>query len=438
VYILDQHDIASLLSHLITLDTQNPPGNETLAASYVQSVLRQHGVCAEVYESAPGRGSVVARIKGDGSSRPLLLLSHLDVVDAPAEGWTEPPLSGNIRDGIVWGRGALDCKNLTAIHTAIMVHLAKNNLNLKRDVIMAATADEESGGKMGIGWLARHHPEQIAAEYCLNEGGGFGVTIGNHIFYTCNTAEKGTVRLRLVASGRSGHAAMAPRSSAVALLAKAVSRLCETRLPLHPTETSREFLTAIARGFAMPAQAVRGMLSNEALLERTLAMILKDEYQIDSIHAMLRNTAAPTIIRAGYRINVVPGEAVAELDGRVLPGLEPEVLIQEVENLVKDLVRVERISVSHGSESPQHTHLYRLIQEVTTKRVPNARLVPFLLTGSSDARHTRAMGTVTYGFCPVLPGEPINTCHGVDERVSIKSLDFGFKMLREIVERLCT
>ena len=430
-------DIVDFLSDLVRIDTTNPPGNETAAAQYVKRVLESQGLPARVYEAAPGRGSVICRLKGNGTKRPLMLLSHLDVVNAQPQMWSHPPFSGDVIDGVVWGRGSRDCKGLTAMEMAVLLEVKKNGLELGRDLILAATADEESGGRMGVGWLCENVPDETDAEFCINEGGGSGLNLGTATVFTCNTAEKGVSRLRLVARGEPGHAAIPRSNTAVAKLAEAVVRLSSRRLPIHETPTVRKYLDTVVEATGLPRSSA-GVLFHPSLGEGVLPTVIPDRHLRDTINAMLRNTATPTILKAGYRINVIPEEATAEVDGRILPGQSPEDLAREVRDLVGDLVEVHLVSKGTGSESPMDTDLYRAIEETVRQAVPGAVVAPVLSTGATDAKFLRARGTVTYGFAPGLPGEPSDTAHGIDERHSAASLEFGFKTLYQLVKRLCT
>ena len=428
-------DIAGFLSDLIRIDTTNPPGNETAAAEYVDRVLRSAGIQSKVYESAPGRGSTVARLKSSRRKRPLLLLSHLDVVAAQPDQWTHPPFSGLVKDGVIWGRGALDCKNLTALEMAVMIRLAQEGVELDRDVVLAATADEESGGRMGVGWLCTNAPEEVDAEFCINEGGGHAVTYGSARVYLCNVADKGGTRMRFVAKGKPGHASIPKSNTAIARLCEALLKVMRARLPIHPTVSTQRFIAGIVDAVGLPP-STSDLIFNSALGERMLSAAITDEEQRDSVQAMLRNTAMPTMLQAGYRINIIPERATADVDGRVLPGHSPDVFIEEVRSIVGDLVDIEVLSRGAGTESPPDTPLFASISEVVAEMDTGAKVVPMLSTGGTDARFLRPLGTVVYGFVPSLPGEALTTAHGIDERCTVKGLEFGFEMLYRLVKKL--
>jgi acetylornithine deacetylase/succinyl-diaminopimelate desuccinylase-like protein len=365
----------------------------------------------------------------------LLLLSHLDVVAAQPDQWTHPPFSGLVKDGTIWGRGALDCKNLTALEMAVMMRLAQEGAELDRDVILAATADEESGGRTGVGWLCANAPEEMDAEYCINEGGGYPVSFGGTKVYMCNVADKGGTRMRFVAKGKPGHASIPKQNTAIARLCEALLKLMRTRLPIHPTPSTERFVAGIIDAVGLPPSTA-DLIFHSTLGERALNAAIPDDEQRDAVQAMLRNTAMPTIMQAGYRINIIPESATADIDGRVLPGHSPDVFIEEVRSVVGDLVDIEVLSRGQGTESPPDTDLFRCMSEVMAEVDPGAKVVPMLATGGTDARFLRPLGTIVYGFVPSLPGEALGTAHGIDERCTVKGLEFGFETLYRLVKKM--
>src|SRR5438876_309204 len=233
------------LQALIRLDTSNPPGIEIIAARYIQQQLEAEGIPCEIAESAPGRANLRAVLRGDGTARPLLLMSHLDVVPAEPEFWTHPPFSGEIVDGYVWGRGATDMKQWTAWHLSIFLSLARAGVPLKRDIVLLCTADEEDGSYMGIGWLAKHLPHWLDAEYGLSEGGGGEIQAGGRTFFPCRVAEKGVCRFHLRAHGSPGHASRPHRDNAIVKLGAALEHIGSNDLPLHATDTVRRALEEV-------------------------------------------------------------------------------------------------------------------------------------------------------------------------------------------------
>lgn len=422
------------LVDLIKIPTINPPGGETAAARYVEKVMAEAGVPTRFFEPAPGRGSVVARLKGDGTEGPLLLLSHLDVVPVDEKRWTVPPFAGLVKDGQIWGRGATDCKNLVAVWMALLLAFKRRG-GLKRDLIFAATADEEAGGLMGVGWLAEHELETIRAEACLNEGGGPAITAGPATYFLYNNAEKAPVWVKLVAEGRAGHASMPTSDNAVLKLTQALAKLVPSRLPVHIIPTVREFVAGLAAGQGFPKSLVVRQMANPALAERVLAAAFPDEEKAAGFRAMIRNTAAPTMLSAGLKVNVIPSEASADVDCRILPGQTADDLVRELRAVIGEDIRIDVGRRAVGSESPFPGPLGEAVRGALAETAPGARLVPFLVPGATDARFLRPHGIPSYGFFPTLPKDGMQTAHGHDERLSLDSLAFAVKTLAGIIGR---
>jgi len=436
-------EATAFLQRLIQFDTTNPPGNETPAARYIADVFAREGCRAEVVESAPGRGSVIARLKGSGSKRPLLLLSHLDVVPAVAADWKHDPFGGELVDGEIWGRGSLDTKNLTAVWMAVFLQVKRLGLPLKRDLIFAATADEEMGGTYGVKWLVDNRPELLECEFALNEGGGTGMQLGGKTVYLYQTAEKGICWTRLTAKGRAGHASVPHRDNPVVHLAGALHRIGTTPLPMHVSDTFRLFTERMAA--CLPGQLGQAfsLLLDPAAQEQALALI-PDEYQANTIRAMSHNTAAPTVLRGSDKTNVIPRVATAEIDCRILPGQTPESLLDELRQVLglqgngeaegRFELALDRASLA--TESPPDTPLADALRTALARHDPDAALVPFLVPGGTDGRFLRPLGVVCYGFAPTLPGTDESSVHGVNERISVKSLDFAVRVLWDAVTEL--
>lgn len=436
-----EREVTQHLQNLIRIDTTNPPGNELPAAEYVAQVLRGEGIAAEVLESVPGRGNVVARLKGDDSARPLLLMSHLDVVPAESDKWAHPPFAAELVDGMIWGRGAVDTKNLTAVQTMLMLLLKREGVPLKRDVILAATADEEVGGFAGMGWLVEQRPELLEAEYAINEGGGFGLDIGGRRVYVCQTAEKGVCWMKLTAEGRPGHASTPKGDNAVAILAASVARLARARLPLHIAPTVREFVLQLSRLLPFPQSLMLRLVLNpvfEPLIAQALA---RQEMLGPLLRASVRNTATPTVLNAGSKTNVIPSVAEAQVDGRLIPGQTPDDLMREIRPYVGEKVRIDLIGTSEPSEAGYQTPLYTLLGEALAEEDPGAVLLPFMITGSTDGRFLAKRGVKVYGFCPMKQDtdlSPLEMAHGHNERISVANLQFATRVLYRAVVRLCS
>ncbi len=429
-----------LLQNLIRLNTTNPPGNEILAAQYLAGILEQAHYHPIVLESAPGRGNVVARYHGDGSARPLLLYNHLDVVPVEAEQWTHDPFGGELHDGYVWGRGALDMKNIVTQQTMVMLRLANERPQLRRDVIFAGCADEEANGDFGLKWLAENHRDLIDAEMGLSETGAFPVYLDSKAVYVIEVGEKGNCRLRLRAHAAPGHGASPNYNHyAIRYLAIALERLTRQMLPTHLTPTLRYTLAQLAPllGFD-PRDLTRPERVDELLLQ------LPPSTLRNLVRHTTRNSAAPTMLCAGAKINVIPSTAEAELDGRILPGQTCQDLIAEVRAVIGDDLPVEIIHLpEHDSialESPSSGPLWDTLVRNLRKHDPDALIVPVLLAGGTDAKHLAPLHMQTYGFSPMRFPPDFDwrdLIHGHDERVPISALQWGIDVLYDTVLDLC-
>jgi len=428
------------LSRLLCFDTSNPPGNETPAALYLKQVFEREGfeeMC--LLEAAPRRGNLIVRLRGDGSRQPLLLSAHLDVVPAEPERWAHPPFSGVVVDGQVWGRGALDMKHMAAMSLMVMLLARRQKLPLKRDLILAAVADEEAGRDYGSRWLVENHPDLLRAEYALSEMGGMSMAIGGLRAYPIQVAEKGFCWLRMRARGAPGHGSMPHDNNAVGHLARAVARLQDAQgLPIHLTPTTASFIRTLAAA-SSPAQALalRGLL-NRRLAPLVLARLKPEERQI--FRAALSNTVTPTALRGGVKTNVIPSEAEAELDCRLLPGQTVEDIRREIARLVGQGVELEPFKASPGVEFNSDTELFRLLKQTLLAHDPQAVPAPYLCSAFTDAPQYARLGITVYGFTPgQLPPElpRLRLAHGHDERIPVASLHFGVRVLWDVVKAFC-
>lgn len=423
---------------LLRLDTRNPPGNEVRAAEYLRALFEAEGISGEIVGPSKDRGTFIARLKGDGSAPPLLLMSHTDVVAVEPERWTHDPFSGDLADGFIYGRGALDMKQMVTMEAMTMLLLKRAGVRLKRDVIYMAAADEECGGYAGAGWVVENRPELIQAEYALNEGGGSGFVIGDRRYYSAQTAEKGTVRFRIRTHGRPGHGSVPHNENAILKLAAILAKFTPDLLPVHFTGTLRGYIAGIAS--TQPpdiAHALQAVLTDEATADAAVDRLPLEEALKQRIHAMLRNTVTPTILKAGSQINVIPSEAEAFVDGRHLPGWTPDMFLEEIRSVVGDEAEIAFLDPSTPLEADLQSPLFNSIKDVLKEHDPEAAVVPFLLTGGTDAKHVTKLGTKVYGFVPGLyagEGEG-RRVHSHDERVSVRSLQWGVRVLYEVVER---
>lgn len=423
------------LQALLRIDTTNPPGDETAAATYLAEALLSDGYSPTVLESAPGRGNVVARYPGSGSRSPLLIYGHTDVVTAEPEHWSHGPFSGDVADGCVWGRGALDMKSMVAQELAVMLLLRRNGVRLSRDVIFAATADEEAGGAAGMGFLVDDHPQLVSAEYGLSEGGGTTMYVAGQPLYDVRTAEKGTLRFRMRAHGEPGHGSIPRAETAVSRLAEAVTLLTRTPLPYRSTPTFDRFLAVLSDMLRIPAT---DRSTGEERLARILAVIPTGlaEY----IHAISHDTAVPTGLHAGRKINVIPGVAEASVDGRYLPGQTEEGFLSEIRAVVGHDIEIEPVNRSQPLEDPPGGPLYETIERVMARHAPGARVTPMMLSGATDAKHVSRLGTKCLGFGPVRIGESFpadSLVHGHNERIPLDGYLWGVQVLYDIVTEFC-
>lgn len=435
-----------ILQDLIRIDTSNPPGNEIVAARYVHDLLQAEGVTSEILEPAPARGNTVARLKADTlhpAGKGLLLMSHLDVVPVEPDKWQVPPFAGEIRNGELWGRGALDMKGLTAVQAAIFITIRRRSLPLRRDLVLAATADEEAGGTYGARWIAENRLDLIDADAAINEGGGMGLEFGGKTIYTVQTAEKAPCPVTVTARGKPGHASVPSDDNAVVTLSRALVAIGSRRLPTKITDSFRGLVEAMARSFGPPLGMLIRQAVNPALAEQAIERLAGDPLKTAAFRAMIRNTATPTIFHAGYKVNVIPSAAAAELDCRLLPGSSPEELISELQAVLAAAGLAGTVELSAARldtpilESPFSGEIVERMAQAVSRHAGGATLVPFLVPGATDGRFLRPKGIPVYGFGPLLPGEPFGTVHGHNERVGLASIRFAARVLWDVVTGYC-
>jgi acetylornithine deacetylase/succinyl-diaminopimelate desuccinylase-like protein len=442
-------EITNLLSQLVSIDTTNPPGNETNAANFLFENLSNDGFNCEIYEFASKRGSIITRLKGTEERPRLLLLSHLDVVGANSTEWSVKPFAGLVKDGFVWGRGTLDMKGMTAIEVMTMKLLKRNDIKLKGDVILAATADEEMGGLGGADFLLRTRPEKIFADYVLNEGGGSSISTRAKRIFTINTAEKGLLWFRVRAKGTPGHGSMPEAAdNAIMRMNKVIDALGNFQSKIQLVPTVKDFITEIAKEDPSMRNHLTQLLNNPENSISILDEIEKTAPAIsDEIRPRLKMTITPTIVHGGTKENVIPSECTAVFDCRVLPGQTTAEAKAIVSNLLKGIglekLAFEDIQVQEPSESSAETPLYKVMKNVLQEFVPNCGVAPSLMAGGTDSRFFRRMGSVCYGFHPLQSetkfGEKATRReHGIDERISVENLVFGTSVLYETVKRFMT
>ncbi len=425
-------EVTSLARDLIRFDTSNygdrPGPGERAAAEWVAAQLEEVGLATTVLESEPGRTSVVTRIAGSDPARGALLVhGHLDVVPADKADWQVDPFVGEIRDGMLWGRGAVDMKDVVGMTLAVARAYASTGTRPPRDLVLAFVADEEAGGAKGAHFLVDQHPDLFeGCTEAISEVGGFSVSASEDLrLYLVETAQKGMSWLRLTARGTAGHGSMTNPDNAVTALCEAVARLGRAKLPLHTTATVSTFLDQ--------ASEALGLELDPDDLEATVAK-LGPIARI--IGATLRNTATPTMLDAGYKVNVIPGTATAYVDGRFLPGFEAEFERELDEVLGPDIAR-ERVHHDIAVETTFDGALVDAMAESLRAEDPGARAVPYCLSGGTDAKSFSTLGMRCFGFAPLrLPADLdfSGLFHGVDERVPLDSLEFGARVLTRFLD----
>lgn len=433
-----------LLQDLLRFNTTNPPGNETPCINYIAQTLHRDGIDSVVLESAPGRGNLVARLKGDGSLPPLMLFGHVDVVPAEADKWQRDPFSGDLVDGVIWGRGATDMKHMVTMNLMTFMQLKRQNVPLKRDVIFMANADEEVGGTYGALWMVQNHPDLIRAEYALTEGGATSIEVDGKSFFVCSTGEKGAARFTLRGRGKPGHASQPHMQNSILPLSRALVKVIENKLPLRVTATTRAFVESLAANVGTGlAEVLHGVLSADTH-EDALAELPFPEPILRRINAMCRDTATPTILQAGTKINVIPAEAEAQVDCRVLPGTTPESIERDVRALLGPMLDSGELELSFGRFSPgiesdPSSPLFETIKASVAAYSDGGIVVPGLITGGTDARHVTKLGTKVYGFIPTRYEGPhmMGLAHAHDERISVANLTFGTQVIYDVTRRFC-
>ncbi|HEV8511287.1 MAG TPA: M20/M25/M40 family metallo-hydrolase [Gemmatimonadales bacterium] len=431
-------EATALLSRYLRINTTNPPGREITAARWLADVLRRDGIESQVFEPAPGKANLYARLAGDGSARPLILLNHMDVVLASPEYWTVDPFGGVVKDGYVWGRGALDMKGEAIAQLMTMLVLRRAHVPLKRDIIFLATADEEIGAGVGAAWIAEQRPDLVRnAEFLLNEGGLTRADgRGGVEFYGVGITEKSPFWLDVTARGTAGHGSRPTPDNPVHRLIRALGRIAAWQTPLTVTP-------AVERSFRDLATIER-----DSTIRRWLADIraaLRDTLAVRAItsdltyNALLRNTISITGLKGSDKTNVIPPVATAAIDVRLLPGQDPATFLADLVRVVGDTAVTLRPQGPSwpATESSTETDMFRAITAVAKSRHPNALVTTLMLPGFTDSHYFRRMGIASYGLgpFPLTQGESRGV-HGNDERVSVEALRFGVRFYYDVVARV--
>jgi len=431
-----KHEAVDLLSQYLQIDTTNPPGNENKGVEFLAGVLEKEGLEYETFEASPERCSIKAVLPGTGEKGAVILLNHIDVVPARAEEWSVDPFGGAIKDGYIYGRGALDMKSLGILELLAFLEIKRQGLSPCRDIMFLAVADEENGGSQGAQYLLNTYPDEFRADLVINEG-GFGVTgiLADRPLFMIATAEKGICQVKLTRTGPSGHGSTPHDDNALEKMVAGLNRVLAKENPIIVTPLIAEYFKRLATewDFLQPYLADGKV---ETLIE---ALTQSGMIEVPQMAAMLKNTVSLNRMRSGYKTNVIPSKAEAELDIRLLPGVQPDDVIADIKGLLADEnIKVEVIKKARASESALDTEDFAIINDVYLEHFPDALTLASLLFGASDSRFFRSKGITCYGVCPLsINMQEFNRIHGVDERISEENMIRGTRIFTDIVKRLC-
>lgn len=412
-----QTEAVKLLGDLVKIDTSNPPGNETRAAEYIKGVLAAEGIPAQIFESAPGRGNVVARLKGTGKKKPLLLMGHLDVVGVERDKWTVDPFAATIKDGYLYGRGSIDDKSMDAANLEVFLLLHRMKVPLDRDVILLAEAGEEGTTQFGIDFMVANHWDEIACEYALNEGGDIVEENGKVQYVAVSTTQKVPRGFSLIAHGTSGHGSAPRVDNAIAHLAAAVDKTARWEAPFRLNETTQRFFQQMAKISAPEKAQLYAHVEDPAVQQKL-------HETVPSYYSMLRTSLVPTIIKGGFRSNVIPAEAEARFDVRALPDENMDALKAELTKLINDpsITFVDAENVNQRPATPPsglNTDGFHALERAQQKVFPGVPTIPIMQVGATDSAQLRAKGVQAYDIGTVMDAEDLKRVHGNDERIQI-------------------
>ncbi len=425
------------LQEYIRINTVNPPGNEIEGARFFQKVFEKESIPCRVFEPSPGRGNLLATLKGDGTKKPVLLLNHIDVVPAEKDQWEVDPFEGVIKDGYAYGRGALDDKSMGIVEMMVLLILKREKVPLKRDILFFAANGEETAGEWGIQWAIENLPVLMEADIALNEGGYVILNEdGTPDRYEISSGQKVIFQLRLKTTGTPGHASMPMADNPNVKLVHALETLTRWETPFTVLPMVKEYFHKLA-----PRQPKERRVHFEdvekGLRDPSFSSWLTSN---PAYNAMIRNTLSMTVLKAGSKVNVVPSESTALIDCRLIPGTSKEDFLKEIKERLGGAVEVEVISESDSHPpSPFDTDLYKAIERFAARNDPGCPVVPHLLPGGTDARHLRMKGMTVYDFCPFrLTEKEMLRIHGNNERISLENLKFGIRLMTEVIKEIST
>jgi len=414
-----------ILQRLIRFNTTNPPGHEAECIAYIRGLLTEAGIESTVLEKTTGRPNLIARLQGAGKAPPLLLYGHVDVVTTENQKWERPPFEGQLIDGFVWGRGALDMKGGVAMMLSAFLRANAEGLQPPGDIILAIVSDEEAGGDDGAKFLVENHAELFKdVRYAIGEFGGFSLNVGKKRFYPIMVAEKQVCWMKATVRGRGGHGSIPVHGGAMAKLAHLLQQLDQNDLPVHITDPARLMFNGMSSELSGAQGLILGQLTNP-LLANSVVKLLGERGR--TFYPLIRNTVSPTIMHSSNKVNVIPSEVSVELDGRLLPGFTPDDMLKELRPIVGNDVEIEVLRYDPGPSEP-NMGLFNTLADILRKADPEGTPIPLLLSGVTDGRFFSRIGIQTYGFLPMPLPEDFNfsqTIHAENERVPANAITFG-------------
>ncbi|OQC54565.1 MAG: putative succinyl-diaminopimelate desuccinylase [Deltaproteobacteria bacterium ADurb.Bin022] len=424
-----------ILQKLIQYNTTNPPGNEAECINYIRGLLSDAGIESVILAKKPDRPNLIARIHGEGKANPLLLYGHVDVVTTEGQKWDHPPFEGKIVDGFVWGRGALDMKSGIAMMLTSFLRAKAKGLKPAGDIVLTIVSDEEPGGDFGAKFLVENHPDFFKnIRYAIGEFGGFPVRIGKKRFYPITISEKQICWIRATVHGQGGHGSVPVRGGAMMQLSKLLKQLNKKDLPVHITPPSKIMVEATASGLG----GTRGFLLkqlNNPWMTKYILKLMGARGKI--MYPLFHNTISPTILHGSKMINVIPSEVSVDLDGRLLPGFQPDDMINELRRIAGKDVDFEIIRFDSGPPEPD-MGLFSVLSHILQESDPEGIPIPFLISAVTDGRFFSRLGIQTYGFLPMILPDDFNfteTVHAANERVPVAAVEFGTNSIFKLLQR---
>ncbi|MHA1268331.1 MAG: ArgE/DapE family deacylase [Candidatus Helarchaeota archaeon] len=436
----NEQELIKILQDLIRIDTSNPPGNEIKAANYLFELLTKEGFECEIFESDTDRGNLFTILEGSDTSLPeLLVINHLDVVPANKENWKHDPFSGELIDGEIWGRGALDMKGTGAAQTWAIIKLKREGIKPKRTIKFLAVADEEKGGNYGAKYMVDRYWDKIKATYVIGEGGGFKLPIKQFEKYTLQVAEKGPFWTKIKVKGESSHGSMPDvGDNALTKMAKIITKINEHNIPIKITKAYKNMVDNLDLNFLF-----KFLLKNSFTVGPIINLVSKKVPMLKSfIFPLIKMNITPTICHSGQKVNIIPDEAICELDCRLLPGTNKDDLLKQLRHILGkkyfDMLEIIPIQWDEGSMSGIANKFYEKIGEIMKKIDINAELLPFMVPGTTDNRFFRWKDSIAYGFHPMIVDIPFEEmsklAHGKNERISVNNLKFGAEFYYQLMK----